>query len=216
MLPFTHDQFIAVFAAYNQAIGPVALLAYLVGGAVCALVLVRAARAGLLGGLALAVLWAWTGVVYHGLFFARVNPAALAFAAAFVAQGLLFALAAWRGRLRFDGPSFGPAAAVGWSLVAYSLLLYPLVGILAGVTWPGMPLFGITPCPLTLFTFGVLLLARYRVPWWLLPIPVAWSVVGGSAAALLDIPQDWPLLASGLSAVIILWRPSSPPRVSAP
>ena len=212
MLPFTHDQFIAVFAAYNEAIWPVQLLALLLGLAICALIVGRAARAGVPCGLALAALWTWTGVAYHGLFFARINPAALVFAAGFVAQGLLLAVAAGRGRLRFDRPPSSPATLVGWSLVAYSLVLYPLLGLLAGLAWPGMPLFGITPCPLTLFTFGALLLARRPVPWWLLPLPVAWSVVGGSAAALLDIPQDWPLLVSGLGAVMIVWQPR--PRLS--
>ena len=40
----------------------------------------------------------------------------------------------------------------------------------------------------------------------LLVIPVVWSLVGGSAAFLLDMPQDWPLLASGLAILLIRTR----------
>jgi hypothetical protein len=62
-------------------------------------------------------------------------------------------------------------------------------------------MFGITPCPVTIFTLGLLLLAR-PMYWWLLVIPVLWSLVGGSAAFLLRVPQDWVLLVSG---VAVLW-----------
>jgi hypothetical protein len=37
----------------------------------------------------------------------------------------------------------------------------------------------------------------------LLVIPVLWSLVGGSAAFLLQVPQDWILLASGLSVLFL-------------
>jgi len=36
---------------------------------------------------------------------------------------------------------------------------------------------------------------------WLLVVPFCWSLIGGSAAVLLHVPQDWLLLASGLIAV---------------
>jgi hypothetical protein len=49
-------------------------------------------------------------------------------------------------------------------------------------------MFGVTPCPVTIFTFGLLL-------------------VGGSAAVLLQVPQDWLLLVSGCVALpLILFR----------
>jgi hypothetical protein len=85
------------------------------------------------------------------------------------------------------------------------LIVYPLLGLYAGHGYPRVPMFGITPCPLVLFTFGTLLLAS-RVPGWLLFVPAAWSLVGGSAAFLLGVPQDWPLLFSGLAAVPLLRR----------
>jgi hypothetical protein len=67
-----------------------------------------------------------------------------------------------------------------------------------------MPMFGITPCPVTIFTFGIFLLAAASVSRRLFVIPVIWSLIGGSAAFLLQVPQDWLLLFSGLSVVPLL------------
>ena len=70
-----------------------------------------------------------------------------------------------------------------------------------------MPTFGVSPCPVTIFTFGLFLLTTKRMSHWLLIIPFIWSLIGGSAAVLLNVPQDWLLLVSGLIAVpIIIFR----------
>lgn len=205
MLPFTREQFVEVFASYNGAVWPAQVVAYLLGLALVMALLRRGRGSHRVVGAGLAAMWAWTGVAYHGLFFAAINKAAPAFAALFVVQGLLFAHAAWRGSLQF-APARGVAGWLGWALVAYSALLYPLIGTVAGHGYPQMPMFGITPCPVTLFTFGVLLLATPPLPRTLLVIPFLWSLVGGSAAFLLAVPQDWPLLASGLVAVYLFVR----------
>ena len=200
MLPFTKEQFLEVFARYNEAVWPLQWIAFALGLAACAVLLRSAPASGRWVAAALAAMWAWTGVAYHWLFFAPVNPAAWLFGAAFVLQSLLFALCAARGTLRLGRR--GAWAAVGWALVAYALLVYPMLG-LATHGWPQVPLFGITPCPVTLFTVGVLLLATH-VPWWLWLLPMAWALVGGSAAFLLGIPQDWPLLFSILALAGLL------------
>lgn len=117
MLPFTHDQFLAVFVAYNEAV--------------------------------------W--------------PAGPAFA-----------------RAKGEAP--------------------PLLGQLLGPGYPAMPMFGITPCPVTLFTFGLFLLTTEPIPRRLLVIPVIWSLIGGQAAFLLGTPQDWLLFFSGVTVLVLLRR----------
>ena len=69
-----------------------------------------------------------------------------------------------------------------------------------------MPMFGITPCPVTLFTFGLFLLTIEPIPRRLLVIPVIWSLIGGSAAFKLGIAQDWPLFVSGVTVFVLLRR----------
>jgi hypothetical protein len=81
-----------------------------------------------------------------------------------------------------------------------------LIGFGTGHRYPGMPMFGITPCPVTIFTFGLLLLTTPQVSRWLLPIPFIWSLIGGSAAFLLGVPQDWPLLLSGIAVLLLVLR----------
>ena len=213
MLPFTPEQFLQVFARYNEALWPLQWIAWLLGAAAC----IAVARAGSLRDRAvpavLALFWLWTGIAYHAMFFSAINRAAFLFAALFVVQGLLFAACAWRGTLRFG--RHGAGAALGWALALYALVAYPLLGLYAGHGYPRVPLFVVTPCPLVLFTFGMLLLA-VRVPGWLLVVPVAWSLVGGSAAFLLGVPQDWPLLFSAIAAWPLLPRGEAVPSALHP
>lgn len=214
MLPFTHEQFVAVFVQYNTAVWPLQIVAWL-GGLCMVGLLVRELRgASRWVGTALGLMWVWTGVVYHGRFFAAINPVAPVFGALFVAQGVMLLHAAlWRGwpqTVRRHGLS----AWAGWSLMGYALLLYPLIGVWSGQRYPALPAFGITPCPLTLFTLGLLCVAGAPVPRRLLVVPLLWSGVGGSAAWLLGVSQDWPLLL-GLTVVpLLLWRDTRPGKDS--
>lgn len=205
MLPFTGDQFLDVFARYNLGVWPAQIAAYAVGVCMVILLLRPSRTASRVTETGLAAMWIWTGAAYHGLFFSQINKAALAFGALFVLQGLLLLHAAIRDRLRF-GISSGPLAWAGGALVLYAMALYPLAGVWAGHRYPELPMFGITPCPLTLFTFGLLLLTTAPVPRLLLVIPFLWSLIGGSAALLLGIPQDWPLLFSGVAIPMLLLR----------
>ncbi|TGQ38487.1 MULTISPECIES: DUF6064 family protein [unclassified Mesorhizobium] len=86
---------------------------------------------------------------------------------------------------------------MGAAFLFYTAVLYPLIGMATGHTYPEMPMFGVTPCPVTIFTFGMLLLTTQRLPRWLLVIPFVfvWSLIGGSAAIALGVTQDWLLLA---------------------
>lgn len=218
MLPFTTAQFFALFATYNTAIWPAQLVAYALG----IVALVSAPRGGTwparIVAAVLAAMWLWTGVAYHLLHFTAINPAAWLFGAAFLVQGTAFLAVAARGRgLAFALGGGGSRRVFGLVLIAYAAVLYPLLGRVAGHPWAEIPAFGVTPCPMTIFTFGMLLLAFAPVPWWLLVIPALWAVVGGSAAVLLAVPQDWVLLVGGLAATtfLVFGRRQMPVRASA-
>jgi hypothetical protein len=204
MLPFTHAEFLDVFARYNLAVWPAQLAAYALAAAMLAMVaLRRSAMTGRLVAAGLAVMWAWTGIAYHWTYFSAINDAAWVFGALFVLQSLLFAHAAATRRLDFQGQAPAASRRLGWFLVAYATFLYPLVGIAAGPGYPALPMFGITPCPVTIYTFGLLLLNAAALSRWLLVIPVLWSLIGGSAATLLQVPQDWLLLLSAGSVFFV-------------
>lgn len=117
---------------------------------------------------------------------------------------MLFWFRLWHARLRI-GVRPDLAGAAGILFVVYAAIFYPLLGLAAGHIYPAVPKFGITPCPLTIFTLGILLLARPAPPI-LLIVPVIWSLIGGTAAFLPQVPQDWPLLLSSPLTVVLLWR----------
>jgi hypothetical protein len=203
-LSFTVDQFFAVFTAYNDTIWPAQIVAYALGALALWGALTTRAWAARVTAAVLALFWAWNGVAYHLAFFAQINPAAYGFAALFVIQGAVFlAYGTIAGRLRFTGRTDWRGT-LGLALIAYAALLYPALGYLVGHVWPNAPVFGVAPCPTTIFTFGVLMLATGPLPVWLIAIPVIWAGIGGSAAILLGVPEDFVLLASGVLGAIVL------------
>jgi hypothetical protein len=205
MIPFTAAAFFDVFGAYNAAIWPAQIVAYVLGGA--AILLVRrggdASSALIAGTLALG--WLWTGIAYHGMFFSKINPLAPVFAAGFVAEaGALLVTGVLRHQLAFAATR-SASAAFGLFLAIYAAILYPAIGSWTGHFYPKAPAFGVTPCPLAIFTFGLLLLTARPVPKLVLVVPVLWSLIGGSAALLLQVPQDWMLPVSGIASLVFLW-----------
>jgi hypothetical protein len=131
----------------------------------------------------------------------------VAFAAGFVAHGaLLIAAAATERGVPRGAPAPRRQRVLGFGLIAYAAVLYPLLGRLAGHAWPATPSFGVTPCPLTIVTIGLFLLLPGRVHPVLLIVPLAWAAIGGSAAVLLAVPQDWALPAAGLAGGVVLLR----------
>ena len=62
------------------------------------------------------------------------------------------------------------------------------------------------PCPTTIFTAGVLMLATPG-SWGLSTVPVLWSAIGGSAAFLLGLRADVALpIACTALAIFSVWR----------
>lgn len=193
-----------MFERYNRAIGPAPTVAYAL--AALALALAWGGRPGA-GRAVLAILagfWAMNGAGYHLAFFREVNPAATAFGALFLVQAALFAAAAaTRHPLAFRVRRT-PRHVVALALAAYAAIVYPLLGAALGHAWPRGPLLGVAPCPTTIFTFAILLLAEGAVPVALYAVPFLWSLVGVSAAAQLGVREDWGLAVAGLAGGAIL------------
>lgn len=208
MLPFSSEQFLQVFGAFNLAVWPAQIVAY----GVAFLVILELVRSGETAdrsvAAALATMWLFTGISFHWLYFARINPLADVFAAAFAVQAGVLTYIAACGFLS-SRPTDSVRTATGIILVFYAAVAYPLIGlILHG--YPQVALFGVTPCSVTIFTLGCFLLTSNAFPWWAVVIPALWSLVGGSAAVLLNVPQDWVLLAAGALVVIFEVRARFP------
>ena len=205
-LPFTTDAFLAVFTRYNEAIGPfVPLLLWLLA----ALGLLVGARRGRRGArvtfIALALLWLWSGAVYHWMFFRRLESIGALFAILFATQG---ALLAWRGSLVGNVPiglHRDWQTVLGAAVIVYAMLLYPAVGIALGHRAPAAPTFG-APCPVVMLTLGVLALVRPRPPLPLLLVPFAWTLFATSAAVQLGMWEDLGLPAAAVLVLVTVLR----------
>jgi hypothetical protein len=206
-LPFTVEQFLDVFARYNQAIWPLQVVAYLLGTAAVALAWRRTQTADRLVAGVLGVLWVVNGALYHITFFRQINPVAAVFGALFLVQAAIFL---WTGVVQ-GGLSFAPTstanAAVGWAMVAYAMVVYPLLGFVFGHVYPHAPVFGVAPCPTVIFTFGLLVWVGARLPRWVLIVPLLWAALGPSAAVQLGVREDLGLLLAGLTAAAMLLPP---------
>jgi hypothetical protein len=199
-VPFNTAAFFDVFERYHRAVWPALFLLYasglvaILGGMRGSTVRTRRSL------LALAFLWAWMGIVYHWIFFTPINPAAYLFGAMFVVQAALLARAAlvpvgWR--LRFER---GPRSWLGVSLLAYALLVYPILGYTLGHRFPRSPTFGL-PCPTTILTIAILTIARPRAPLSLFAIPWIWALIGSQAAFQFGVWEDLGLLAAAVFSI---------------
>lgn len=201
--PFSAEQFFQVFARYNTAVWPAQII--LVMLAVLSLFL--AFRSEPWAGKAivsiLAALWAWMAVAYHWAFFSEINPAARVFGAFFLLEA---AVLLWVGlgndALRFE-PRRDLVGVTGAVLVTYALVIYPLIGIALGHRYPAQPTFGL-PCPTTIFTMGLLVWAKPRVPWAPLVIPLVWSVIGMTAVFYFGVFEDAMLPVATFSAAVLI------------
>jgi Family of unknown function (DUF6064) len=208
-MPFSPEEFLAVFTLYNQAIWPLQIVVGLLG-AIMVLALFWPSRAStILITTGLGLMWAANGIGYHWTFFAEVNPLARIFAVVFVGQSLLLAAAPWL----FPDLSFfarvDARSGLGLGMITFVGVVYPLWGTLAGHVYPAIPMFGVAPCPTTIFTLGMLLMCTGPAMRWLFPVPVLWAFIGGQAAFLLGVPQDYGLIAALVAVTIVAlghWR----------
>ena len=206
-LPFTREQFFELFAAYNQVLWPAAIALWIVSLAIVALRLSARYPHDRLISVVLAAHWAWSALAYHAAFFTRINPAAWLFAGLFVVQAVLFfRIGVVQRRLSF-APWDSAWAPLAWALIVYSLA-YPAINAIDHRSLSRIPTFGL-PCPTTIFTAGVLMLATPRSRG-LATIPVIWSAIGGSAASLLGVHADFALPIAGAALAIFSLRKTTP------
>jgi hypothetical protein len=202
-IPFTVDQFFNVFGTYNNAIWPAQILAYILG-IIAVIFAIRGNKssAKVVFGI-LSLFWFWIGIFYHIFHFKVINPTAWIFGTAFILQGSFFLLYALLDPipLRFVAK---PLPLVGGLFILYAMVIYPLLGISFGHAYPKAPMFGVAPCPTTIFTFGLLLWTTKAVPNALWIIPFIWSIIGMSAAISLRVPQDYGLVVSGVVGTALL------------
>jgi hypothetical protein len=204
-MPFSRDAFLEVFAAYNQALWPVAVVLWLLTAAVVARLMTGRRLWPALPRLVLAGHWLWAGVFYHALFFTAISPAGWLFAALFLVQAGLLVSASTLDRARLNIRT--PRGALSAVLMIYGLA-YPAVAWADGFTYPYMPTFGV-PCPTAVLTMGFLLFTSAASATLSL-VPIVWSLIAATAAWSFGVHADLvlPVSAALLAGDLILKRSS--------
>lgn len=199
-LPFSTKEFLNVFGHYNSDVWPIQVVFNIVALASVALIFRNRPGKDRTINAILSFFWFWMGIVYHIIYFSSINSAAIVFGALFVIQGFLFAYkGVAQNKLRYQSDK-SIYSTTGFVLVIYGLIVYPLLSNIFGHDYPNTPTFGL-PCPTTIFTLGLLLFCVDGIRWYIVIIPILWSMIGVSAAINLSIKQDYFLALAGIASI---------------
>jgi hypothetical protein len=201
--PFTQEQFLTIFARYNLTIFPLQIIFIIIGIAALWFTIKKSQISDRIILLILIFFWFWMGIVYHILFFSSINPLAFVFGVLFVIEaGLLIYFGVIKKLVGFSLTQ-DRYTLIGLVFIVYALVIYPIIGTVAGHGYPRLPTFGL-PCPTTIFTFGLFLMADKKFPLPLLVIPLLWSMIGFFAALSLGITEDYMLLVAGVAGTALI------------
>jgi hypothetical protein len=201
-MPFTVGEFLGVFKSYNNSVWPSQIILFISALYIVFLIIKKRKYSDRLITFILMFYWLWIGIVYHLYFFTRINPAAYIFGIIFIIQAVLFYTAGIYGKkLIFEWHS-NLNGFIGAFIILYALIIYPLLGMYFGHVYPENPTFGL-PCPTTIFTLGILIWIKGKIPLYIIVIPLLWSVLGFSAAVNLGIKEDTGLIISGIISAVV-------------
>ena len=203
-ITFTLEQMLNTFANYNDAIFPLQIFVYVLG--VVALIFVfkqKEYSTRIIFGI-LSFLWLWTGIVFFMQYFGPIYKSAYGFGGLFIIQGIIYLVSYFKSQVSFSYNK-NVFSKVGIIFIVYAMVGYPLFGYFINHTYPQTPPFGFTPCPLVVFTFGLLLLTNTKVPKSLFVIPFLWSVSGFIPVSI-GIWEDIGLIIAGILGTIMIIR----------
>jgi len=173
----TGEQLLEVFAAYNQQIWPVQILAYTLGVIAFVVAYKKTSWASRVNFAILTFFWLWVGLLFWLPSALQGFSIGYVFMGLFLVEGFLLLIQAVKGKLTF-GTYNRVHTIVGMLMIFYAMIGYPLVGFFVGHRYPYTPPFGLTPCPLIIFSFGLILLTRVKIPFSLLMIPFLYGLSG--------------------------------------
>ena len=206
MLPYDAQALFALYARYLHELWLFALPLLILMLSMLAWIPRGGPAIGRIVAGVLALGWLWVGLVFPGFYFTDLNFAAPLYAGLFILQGLLLS---WQGGLRgrlVFGYRRDAAGWVGWLILLYALVAYPLLDYLDGHT-AVLRLSGLAPGSNVLLTTGLLLHTAGRVPWYLFVIPVIWAFIAGFSGWVLGLWADliMPLVVVMLLPALV-WR----------
>jgi hypothetical protein len=199
----TEEQLLEVFAAYNPMIWPMQIVAYILGLSAVYLAVRNPTISKRAIPAVLAFFWLWVGSAFWLPSVVQGYMPGIFFTALFLIQGGLLVAFTIKPRLEF-GFQHDACAWAGVFCLLYALAGYPLAGALVGHTYPYMSPFGLTPCPVVTFTFGLFLMTTSKVPKILLIIPFFYAM-SGILWISIGMWEDTGMLLSGFLGAGMIW-----------
>lgn len=197
------------WAWYNALTWPAPLVAYAVGVLALALVFVRVPRRYLVISLLLSVFWIGEVITFAILSKQILHPMSVLVYVIFGAQAVLMIRAGVRGEMRF-GFSGRASSWVGLAIITYAMVGYPVATALLGHPFPNGPAFGVAPCPMVMFTLGMLLLTDSYLPKYLIVIPALLGLLGLGSGLMMGAAEDLGLAIAGPVAAYLVYRRPTP------
>lgn len=202
-IKFTLEEFMAMMADYNKAIWPLQIVVYLITIAILVLLFMKVRHTGKILAAWLGILWIWVGIAFDFIYFIKLTQGAVVFGVLFILQGVIFLYSGLVSNDLSFRLHFNWKGITGLVIMLYGLLGYPALEYAWNRGYPETLPFGLAPCPLTVFTLGLMLMTEKKLPAYVLIIPVIYSL-GGIIPVLIGINEDIGLIISGL-IVLILW-----------
>ena len=204
-IKLTLELLLSTFENYNLDIWPMQVFAYLLGITTVFFAIKRTRYSGRIAVGILSFLWLWTAIGFFFLYFGPVYSPAYVFGGLFIIQGILFLADVVKPRFSF-GFQGDIYSIIGALFIVYAMIGYPLVGYFLGHMYPQSPPFGLTPCPVTVFTFGLFLLTNKKVPKLFLVIPLLWALSGVMPVSVGILEDIGMIIAGVFGAALILYR----------
>jgi hypothetical protein len=200
-LLFSPSTYYRMLERYNLAIWPAQLAGVAIGLAIVVLLIgKRAHHERIIAGL-LAACWMWIALAFHYQRYAQINWAATWFALAFACEALLLVVVGvLAGRLDLQLARSGTLW-IASSILAMSILGYPVLAPLTGRPWTTAEIFGVAADPTAIASVAVLARVRGRIRWLLLIVPALWCAIAAAMLWAMDAPEALVVLAAGLLAL---------------
>lgn len=199
------EQFLQFFVQYNQYIFPLQIVVYLCAVVVLVFIFFKRSPVGnILAKTYLGFLWLWNGIVFFFLFYNEEGLFPYIVGSLFIIQGLLFLTDILFKKIDFTAGLVHQQKYPALFFICFSMLFYYIIGYAFGHVYPKSPAFGITPCPLTLFTLALLLLTIKKPVLGFYIIPLLWSIVTLGAVQKWHIWEDLGVVTAALCTISFL------------
>ena len=218
------EQFFELIKSYNDTFWPLIVLTYLLGIIAIYLAYKKSELSNKIISGILAFFWIWSGLIFwivtfgpypFSMFNISIPGIWVVLGIAFIIQGCLFIFyGIYKPSLSYK-TEFDSYFYLGLVFILYAMLAFPVIGFFTEHPYPYYPIFGIASCPITIFTFGMLLWTNKKFNTLLIVFPLTYALIGIIPLFLYGVLADLGLIIVGIVGFsLIVYRDKKKLNVS--